>query len=325
MSGVDHLLVETDEAGLRLDRWFKRRLPEVGHGQLQKWLRTGQVRLDGARAQAGTRVEAGQTVRIPPKGKPAEKKAKPPQTVTAAEASDLRDRVLHRDSLVLVIDKPPGLAVQGGSRIGRHLDGMLDALRFDAEERPRLVHRLDKDTSGVLVLGRSASAAARITESFRSKTARKLYWALVVGEPRPESGVIDLPLAKLPGKRGERVTADDDFGKAAVTSYRTVDHAGRRVAWLALEPLTGRTHQLRVHLAALGTPVLNDGKYGGKDAFLEGEGGKSGRMHLHARAIQVPHPDGGILEVTAPLPDHMHESWKFFGFDPGNPDAGFSG
>lgn len=323
MSGVANRPVEADDDGVRLDRWFKRHYPQVTHGQLQKLLRKGQVRVDGKRVKGNARLATGQVVRVPPlsDAPPAKAAPRPPSD---RDADDLRARVLHRDDLVIVLDKPPGLAVQGGSGTRKHLDGMLDALRFGAKDRPRLVHRLDKDTSGVLVLGRTAGAAAKLTAAFRSKEARKLYWALVAGVPKPAQGLIDQPLAKLPGKRGEKVVIDDDFGKRATTLYRIVEKAGRQAAWLAMEPLTGRTHQLRVHAAqVLETPIVGDGKYGGKEAFLEAEG-VSGKLHLHARAIRLPHPGGGRLEVAAPLPAHMKASWGFLGFDEGDPEAGFS-
>lgn len=247
---------------------------------------------------------------------------RPAPPASRAEAGALQERVLYRDDHVIVLDKPAGLAVQGGTGTGRHLDAMLDALRFGAAERPRLVHRLDRDTSGVLVLARHAQAAAGLTAAFRSSVARKLYWAAVVGVPRPSEGRIDMPLAKAAGRHGERVVADADAGKRAVTLYRTVERAGRIAAWLALEPQTGRTHQLRVHAAALGTPILGDGKYGGKGAFLAADAPVK-RLHLHARAIRIPHPRGGVLEVTAPLPAHMAATWRFFGFDLDAPEAGF--
>jgi 23S rRNA pseudouridine955/2504/2580 synthase len=222
--------------------------------------------------------------------------------------------VLHIDDDVIVIDKPPGLAVQGGTNTERHLDALLDALRFGAEERPRLVHRLDRDTSGVLVLARSAAAAAKLAAAFRDKTTRKIYWAAVVGEPKPRRGRIDQPLAKLPGRGGERVAPDEEEGKRAVTYYRTVSQAGGKITWLALQPITGRTHQLRAHCVALGTPILGDGKYGGAAAHPAGVPHPR-QLHLHARALALPHPRGGTLVVTAPLPPHMKETWQFFGFD----------
>ena len=226
----------------------------------------------------------------------------------------LAGRVLYKDDDVIVLDKPAGLAVQGGTGTKRHLDAMLDALRFGAD-RPRLVHRLDRDTSGVLLLARTANAAAKLTAAFRSRAARKIYWAAVAGVPHPAEGRIDLPLAKAGGPKGERVAADEEEGQRAVTRYRVADRAGKRAAWLVLEPETGRTHQLRVHAEAMGTPILGDGKYGGRDAFLKG-GSVSPKLHLHARAIRLPHPRGGQIEVAARLPPHMAETWRFFGFDP---------
>jgi 23S rRNA pseudouridine955/2504/2580 synthase len=225
----------------------------------------------------------------------------------------LRGRILHRDDWVIVLDKPAGLAVQGGTRTERHLDGMLDALRFGHGERPRLVHRLDKETSGVLILARSAAAAAFLTRAFRDKTTRKVYWALVAGRPQPARGRIALALAKSTAPGGERVRADPDDGKNAVTYYRVVDSAGAKASWLALLPVTGRTHQLRAHCSAIGTPILGDAKYGGETPHLAGLDA-AGDLHLNARSLSIPHPQGGSLQVTAPLPRHMRQSWEFFGF-----------
>src|SRR5579862_9207337 len=248
MSGVQTLTVAPEDAEIRLDRWFKRHFPDLGHGRLEKLLRTGQIRLDGKRADASDRVAAGQRVRVPPlPASPAPAAAKPPRS-PAPRAEDerfMQRLVLHRDDDVIIIDKPAGLAVQGGTGTTRHLDGLLDALRFGAAERPRLVHRLDKDTSGVLVLARNARAAAKLAQAFREKSTRKIYWAAVVGLPKKRQGRIDRKLAKLPGRLGERVAPDEE-GRRAVTFYRVVEHAGRRASWLALMPQTGRTHQLRV-------------------------------------------------------------------------------
>ncbi|MGF1641077.1 MAG: RluA family pseudouridine synthase [Rhodospirillales bacterium] len=319
MSGVETVAVTADEAGVRLDRWFRRHYPQVPHGRLEKWLRSGQVRLDGRRVKANARLEAGQTIRVPPLGDAPASRSRPrpaprpaPSAAGDEAAKALAARILHRDDQVLVIDKPAGLAVQGGTGTHRHLDAMLDGLGFGGD-RPRLVHRLDKDTSGVLVLARTAAAAAALTRAFRGREVRKLYWAVVVGVPRPAAGRLDLPLAKREGPHGEQMAPDVEKGLRAVTDYRTVERAGKRAAWLALEPLTGRTHQLRVHCVALGTPILGDRKYGGPGAVLEG-GQLSNRLHLHARRIALPHPAGGTLVVTAPLPDHMRATWRFFGF-----------
>ncbi len=322
MSDLRTVTVGESEAGLRLDRWFKQHFPELGHGPLQKLLRTGQVRVDGRRAKSGTRLEPGQAVRVPPLphqiGAPA-----PALKARAALGDDdisaLRERVLYRDDWLIALDKPAGLAVQGGTGQRRHLDAMLEALRFDAPEPPRLVHRLDKDTSGVLLLARSALAARALTASFKDKSARKLYWAAVTGVPRKARGRIDLPLSKLSGPTGEKVAADPEAGKSAVTLYQVAARRGRAAAWLLLRPMTGRTHQLRVHSAALGHPILGDGKYGGRQAFLTTRGGGDDwpkQLQLHARELALPHPaDGMTFRVTAPLPPHMTETWTALGFD----------
>ena len=321
MTGVETVTVRPEDGAGRLDRWFRRHYPGLGHGQLEKLLRTGQVRVDGKRARARDAIAPGQAIRVPPL----------PQTPPAAaamprlrpqDAALLRDAVLYRDDWTVVVNKPAGLAVQGGTNTERHVDALLDALRFEAAERPRLVHRLDKDTSGVLLIARNAAAAAFFSRAFRDKTTRKTYWAIVAGLPTPLQGRIDLALAKQAGRGGERVRADSDEGKRAITYYRVIDHAGARASWLALLPVTGRTHQLRAHCAALGTPILGDGKYGGSAAHLPG-GAAAHRLQLHARALTLPHPNGGTLSVTAPLPPHMRRMWEFFGFagDDGNPFA----
>ena len=318
MMGVEVVGIAADEDGLRLDRWFRRHYPEVTHGLLERWLRLGWVRIDGRRVKAGERLCAGQQVRVPPRGDymTATPRAAP-QPVVEADAEALRASILHMDDAVIIIDKPAGLAVQGGSKVRWHVDAMLDALAFGGE-RPRLVHRLDKDTSGVLVLARTVSAAAQLTAAFRGKAARKLYWAIVVGAPEATSGRITLPLAKRRTAAGERMVVDEATGDAAITTYRLVDKAGRRAAWLALEPITGRTHQLRVHCAALGVPILGDGKYGGEGSRLSGAE-VDPRLHLLARRVSVPHPDGGEVTVCAPLPPFMRETWSYFGFTAAHP------
>jgi len=324
MSGVQTLPVAPEDAEIRLDRWFKRHFPSLAHGRLEKLLRTGQIRIDGKRAGAGDRLAEGQVIRVPPLG---ELPLPPPPHAAATphkrDVKMLQAAVLHRDADLIIINKPAGLAVQGGTGTERHLDGLLEALRFEAKERPRLVHRLDRDTSGVLVLARNAAAAAKLGAAFRGKTVRKIYWAAVVGCPKPRQGRIDQPLVKLPGWGGERVIPDEAEGQRAITYYRTVAHAGDKLAWLALQPVTGRTHQLRAHCAALGTPILGDGKYGGAAAHPPGLA-QARRLHLHARALALPHPRGGTLTIIAPLPPHMRETWAFFGFaeaDEGDPFA----
>jgi 23S rRNA pseudouridine955/2504/2580 synthase len=319
--GVALVTVAAGEDGLRLDRWFRQHYPEVPHARLERWLRLGHVRVDGRRARAADRLVPGQVVRVPPRGTAHPPSSpSPPPLLDAGLVAELRGRVLHLDADLLVLDKPAGLAVQGGSRVTRHLDQMLDALAFDGE-RPRLVHRLDRDTSGVLVLARTQAAARQLTAAFRGKAVEKLYWAVVAGVPSPAEGRISLPLRKAAGGTGERMIADRDGGLPAITLYRVVDRAGRRASWLAMQPLTGRTHQLRVHAAeALTTPILGDGKYGGAAAFL-GDAEIARSLNLHARAVRLPRPDGGTLEVTAPLPPHLAASFRFLGFDPAHPAA----
>jgi 23S rRNA pseudouridine955/2504/2580 synthase len=326
MSEVETRTTGPDDAEIRLDRWFRRHYPQLSHGRLQKLLRTGQVRVDGRRAEAGLRLRPGQAIRVPPLGEAPARPAAERWPVPAAEAGRLRRTVLHLDDQVIVIDKPAGLAVQGGTGTSRHLDAMLDALAFGAKERPRLVHRLDRDTSGVLVLARTARAAAQLAEAFRRKETRKIYWAIVAGRPKPPAGRIDAALAKRLGRQGERVMAadaDDADARRAVTLYATLDAAGDRAAWLALWPVTGRTHQLRAHCALIGTPILGDAKYGAAAKAALGPA-PARRLHLHARAIELPHPAGGTLRVAAPLPAELRKTWTLLGFDPGRPDDPFA-
>ncbi|MBI2235790.1 MAG: RluA family pseudouridine synthase [Magnetospirillum sp.] len=314
MTSVQTLTVANEETEIRLDRWFKRHFPDVNHGLLEKWLRSGNVRVDGKRAKSNQRLEAGQEIRVPPIPAAPAQEARP-VVIDERMARELIDSVIYKDDDVLALNKPPGLPVQGGTGMSdKHIDAMLDVLKFERFERPRLVHRLDKDTSGVLVLGRTPTAAAKLAAAFKGRAAQKLYWALVVGVPKISQGLIDAPLAKLPGRAGEKVTVDEDAGKRAVTLYRVVDSALRHAAWLELQPRTGRTHQLRAHCLLLETPILGDGKYGGKDAIIEGSG-ISRKLHLHARALRLPHPRGGTLELIAELPPHMAASFAFFGFE----------
>jgi len=258
-------------------------------------------------------------VRIPPL--PASPAARPTPDIDPSTARDLQRLVMYCDDSVLVLNKPHGMPVQGGPGITRHLDGLLDALRFGATDRPRLVHRLDRDTSGVLLLARTAGTAAKLAAAFRGRDVEKTYWAVVAGRPIPPAGHIDLPLRRSGGTRGERTeVADrsDEDAARAITDYRTLDHAGQKLAWLELRPLTGRTHQLRVHCVALGAPILGDVKYARPDqnnAFSATVAGLSGELHLHARALQFPHPAGGTLLVEADLPPHMTETFRTLGFN----------
>lgn len=319
---IETRTVAAEEAEQRLDRWFRRHFPQLGHGRLEKLLRTGQVRVDGRRAKGSLRLTAGQQIRIPPLGEEAGAAPVEPRrpAVSEAEAAELRARVLYRDDWLIALDKPAGLAVQGGSGTTRHLDGLLDALTFGAAERPRLVHRLDRDTAGVLLLARSAEAARRLGAAFRDDAPRKLYWALVAGRPAKPRGAIEQPLGKQRGPGGERMGSAAADARPALTRWATVAE-GRHASWLALRPHTGRTHQLRAHCLALGHPILGDGKYGGKAAFPE-RLALPKRLFLLAREIALPHPeDGTTLRVQAPLPPHFREAFAGLGFDPDDPAA----
>jgi 23S rRNA pseudouridine955/2504/2580 synthase len=315
MDEVRQFTVSTEDDGIRLDRWFKRNLPDARFNVVSRWARTGQLRIDGKRATPGNRVEAGQVIRVPPADPVAEKPraALKRETLTPDEIAFVRDMVIHEDPAAFVVNKPPGLATQGGTKTKDHLDRLLDGLPGAETSRPKLVHRLDKDTSGVLLIARSPRAAAFFSKSFSGRTARKVYWALVVGVPEVKDGYIDLPIGKQFGTGGEKMCVDEKEGLPARTRYRLVERAGNRAAWVELQPLTGRTHQLRVHMAAIGHPIVGDGKYGGQDAFLTGT--ISRKLHLHARRLRIDHPDSGQLDVQAELPEHFAASLATLGFE----------
>lgn len=323
---VRQFTVAADDDGIRLDRWFKRNLPQVGFATVSRWARTGQIRVDGKRAKPEDRLAEGQVLRVPPGGEDAPRDAAKPRVrpLSPEQVAEARDMVIRETPTAIVLNKPPGLATQGGSKTTKHVDGLLDAFVEGGAPRPRLVHRLDKDTSGVLLIARTPGSAASFSKRFASRSARKVYWALVVGNPQLSEGVIDAPLAKQPGTGGEKMHIDEENGQSAKTRYRVVDRAGQRAAWVELEPLTGRTHQLRVHMAAIGHPIVGDGKYGGQDAFLTGA--VSRKMHLHARRLIITEPkagegSGGKLDVTAELPPHFAASMEVLGFDPALSDA----
>jgi 23S rRNA pseudouridine955/2504/2580 synthase len=312
--------VTEDEADIRLDRWFHRHHPTATHGVIRKLCRTGQIRVDGRRADAAMRLAAGQSVRVPPLPMHADKPALKPQVAIDGHLrQELEAMVLYLDDQLIVLDKPLGLPTQGGPGISRHLDGMLEGLRDGSQFRPRLVHRLDRDTSGVLVVARTPGVAAKVAAAFRTRAVEKTYWAVVVGRPVPVSGRIKRALVRVNGFRGERAAVAGPYDSEtahSLTDYRTLDHAGRKLAWLELRPLTGRTHQLRVHCAAIGAPILGDATYGeerdGRNAALVE--GLSERLHLLARGLVLPHPAGGTLAVEAELPAHMAETFRTLGF-----------
>ncbi|MCX7889908.1 MAG: RluA family pseudouridine synthase [Rhodobacteraceae bacterium] len=337
MTGVQVIAVGDDDGEVRLDRWLRRRFPHVTQGAVEKMCRTGQIRVDGGRVKASTRVLPGMRIRVPPlpdAAAPAPAPARPRDGAAEADAAMIRDAVLWMDDHVIALNKPPGLPSQGGSGQGsRHVDGLTAALTFGYKDRPKLVHRLDKDTSGVLLLARTDRVAARLSAAFRDRTTRKIYWAAVAGVPSPRMGTIRYGLVKAPGHgrggEGERMLAvhpdrveATPGARRATTDYAVIEALGQRVAWVALVPVTGRTHQLRAHMAEIGHPVIGDGKYGGSGQDNPGDGwgaqlgGEiSRKLHLHARSIAFTHPvTGERITLTAPLPAHMARTWKILGW-----------
>ncbi len=304
-----HTVTDADH-DIRLDRWFKRHYPALTHGLLEKALRKGEIRLDSKKAKASDRIATGRVIDIRCQMPDADPKKLTPDTrnLTNEDARMMQEAVLYKDADIIVLNKPSGLAVQGGSGISKSVDSLLDALRFEATGRPKLVHRLDRDTSGALILARSAKAATRLMHAFAKKETEKTYWALIKGVPEIRQGKIDLPLAKQEEGDKEKVAINEEDGKNAVTYYRVLDRLSSTLAWVELMPVTGRTHQLRVHMASIGHPILNDGKYGGREAFIDGME-FSRKLHLHARRIVIP----GLIDVTAPLPEHMKNSWAMLG------------
>src|SRR5215470_10076857 len=314
-SKVETVAVSADEVGMRLDRFLEARFPGLSFSHIQRIIRKGELRVNGKRAQPKQRLAAGQAVRIPPLRLDAPTRS--PAGGDGKTRDFLKSITLYEDADVLVLDKPMGLAVQGGSGTVRHLDGMLEVLRDEQGQRPRLVHRLDKDTAGCLLVAKTRFAASALAKTFRSRAARKIYWALVAGVPKPRQGRISTFLAKeeLESDSRMRIARHGEEGAShAVTYYAVVDTAARQLAWLSLKPVTGRTHQLRAHMAHIGHPIVGDPKYFAKENW-ELPGGMQNRLHLLARRIAVPHPRGGVVDVTAPLPPHMQQSWNLLGFD----------
>ena len=334
MSGVQTIRITGDEGDQRLDRWLKKRFPQLTQGAVEKMCRTGQIRVDGGRVKANSRIEAGQEVRVPPLPDEAPRPVDESPRITDADAEMIQKAVLFKDQHIIVLNKPPGLPSQGGSGQGnRHVDGLTEALKFGYKERPKLVHRLDKDTSGVLVLARTDRVARALSEAFRDRSTRKIYWAAVAGVPSPRMGTIRYGLVKAPGHgktgEGEKMIAvhprdidKTEGAKRATTDYAVLDNLAQRASWCALVPITGRTHQLRAHMAELGHPIVGDGKYGGsgQENLGDGWGAQLGgeisrKLHLHARSLSLTHPiTKQKMTFTAPLPDHMKRTWKTLGW-----------
>jgi len=319
---VETIEVKSSEAGVRLDRWFKIHFPDVGYSYLQKLLRTGQIRVDSRRVEANARLEAGAKIRVPKivrQEKKAVSSVAPPLGLSKADRDRIERMILFEDEHVLVLNKPFGLAVQGGTGTKRHIDGMLAGMadRFGGE-RPRLVHRLDRDTTGVLLVAKHRDAAAKLGRVFQTRSAAKTYWALVKGVPKPHQGKVEAPLVKAAGPDGDRVRkalpGEQEEAMHATTHYSVVDRVASKAAWVSLKPVTGRQHQLRAHMALIGHPIVGDNKYGG-DKSMPAEQIEP-KLHLHARRLLLPHPyTGGKIDVTAPLPEHMKKTWELLGLD----------
>ncbi|PHR58640.1 MAG: RNA pseudouridine synthase [Robiginitomaculum sp.] len=313
MSGVQILEVDEGDAGSRLDRWFKRKFPHVAHGRVEKLLRTGQMRVDGKRAKGSLRLEGGQMVRVPPLPEPTDKK--PERHLSDADINFMKAMVIYEDNDVIALNKPAGLAVQGGTNTKRHVDGMLVAFKTD-RINARLVHRLDRDTSGVLILAKNAKAATWLGKAFQHRKALKVYWGITNGVPRPSKGEIKGYMAKAEGIDGREVMTAVRHGtegaKHARTLYQLPAEAGKRAAWVVMQPLTGRKHQLRMHMDLLGTPLVGDPKYTTDREF---PGGLKETLHLHARSIVLPTPDGSEIYIEAELPAHMKRAFDLLGFD----------
>ena len=326
---VETVEVARDEGGLRLDRWFRVHFPEVGYSYLQKLLRSGQVRVDSRRAQANTRLEAGQQVRVPavvrqpPKAGPS---VAPPLGLSKADRDFIEGLILYEDDHVMVLNKPFGIAVQGGTATRRHIDGLLAGMADRFGGRPRLVHRLDRDTTGVLLVAKHRDAAAKLGRTFQTRSAAKTYWALVKGVPKPPQGRIEAALVKATGPDGEdrvrkALPGEQDKAMHATTHYSVIDRVAHKAAWLSLKPVTGRQHQLRAHMALIGHPIVGDNKYQGDKALVDS--GIEMKLHLHARRLVIPHPVVGQpkIDVTAPLPEHMRRTWELLGLDASRFDA----
>ena len=317
-TAVQTVTVSADENNMRVDRFFEARFPGLSFSHIQRIIRKGEVRVNGRRTEPKARLESGQSIRIPPLTL-----APPPPRDDAPQAQKdrafLRDITLYEDDDVMVLNKPMGLAVQGGSGTTRHIDGMLGALRgsHPDAQRPRLVHRRDKDTAGCLLVAKTRFAASALAKTFRSRAARKTYWALVAGVPRPAQGRISTYLTKQEVEEDSFMRVAEHGEKDAVhavTYYAVVETSAQKLAWVSLKPVTGRTHQLRAHMAHIGHPIVGDPKYFNIENW-EFPGGIQNRLHLLARRISVPHPRGGTIDISAPLPPHMEQSWNLLGFD----------
>jgi 23S rRNA pseudouridine955/2504/2580 synthase len=314
---VQTVVVTPDEDNMRVDRFLEARFPGLSFSHIQRIVRKGELRVDGKRADSKDRLVAGQQIRIPPLRLDAPKVVGELSEAEAKTLAALKEMTLYEDDDVLVLNKPAGLAVQGGSGTTRHLDQMLEVMRDAKGQKPRLVHRLDKETSGCLLVAKTRFAATQLTGAFRHRSARKIYWALVAGVPKPKQGRISTFLAKEEGEDDTimRIAEHGEEGAShAVTYYAVVEASANKLAWVSLKPVTGRTHQLRAHMAHIDHAIVGDPKYFNRENW-ELPGGLQNRLHLLARRIVIPHPRGGVIDATAPLPPHMLQSWNLLGLE----------
>jgi 23S rRNA pseudouridine955/2504/2580 synthase len=314
---VQTVVVTPDEDNMRVDRFLEGRFPGLSFSHVQRIVRKGELRVNGKRADSKDRLQAGQNIRIPPLRLDTPKVAGKLSDAEAKTLAELKTMTLYEDDDVLVLNKPAGLAVQGGSGTTRHVDQMLEVMRDAKGQKPRLVHRLDKETSGCLLVAKTRFAATALTGSFRHRSARKIYWALVAGVPKPKQGRISTYLAKeeSDGDSIMRIAAHGDEGAShAVTYYAVVETSATKLAWVSLKPVTGRTHQLRAHMAHIDHAIVGDPKYFNKENW-QLPGGLQNRLHLLARRIVIPHPRGGVIDASAPLPPHMLQSWNLLGLE----------
>lgn len=304
---VELIKVKEADDGMRLNRWFLKYYPNLTLGRLQKLLRTKQIKVDGKKAEASLKLATGQEVRIPPL-KDDEALPEKSKELSAKEIDFIRSLVIFKDNNIIAINKPSGLAVQGGTNTHFHVDGLLDGLCFENEERPRLVHRIDKDTSGVLLLARNRKTADAVTKAFREHRLPKTYLALVAGCPRQSEGEIKAALEKS----GEKMIAGGD-GQHATTLYKVLDAVGEKFALIEAKPLTGRTHQIRAHLEYIGCPIIGDDRYFGTERkkynlFAD-------KLHLHAYKIDLSELYNKKVIITAPLPPHFRDSLAAAGLE----------
>ncbi len=332
MSKVTFYNVSFEDQDQRLDRWLKRQFPTINQIKIEKWCRKGEIRINSGRVKPSKRLVLGEVVRVPPIENVERSVKHRVKVFSESDVDMIKQTVIYEDCHLLVLNKPAGLAVQGGSgQKDRHVDALSEVFRHDSVEKPKLVHRLDKHTSGILLLAKDRKTAEIMTKSFRSKRVRKIYWALVAGIPKTDVGTVRLSLNKTKLASGLEkmvsISATEEMNfpnsKRSITDYVVIEKVSQRATWLGLSPITGRTHQLRSHMAAIGCPIIGDTKYGTKEQANSGEGWGaqiggmiSRKLHLHARSITFEHPiTKQEVFFEADLPTHMAKAWNIFNWN----------